>query len=85
VRASRSHLFVLALSGVVLAWCGGYLLSSQDSKCVDGPGGHVCSGTFSSEGWHVVGAVSVSLGLTMVLAALAMMAFAFRRLHSHQD
>lgn len=36
----------LAVGGGLRAWTGGFLLSSQNSRCVDGPGGHACSYDF---------------------------------------
>lgn len=44
----------LAVGGGLRAWTGGGLLSSQNSRCVDGPGGHACSYDFSSGAWHAV-------------------------------
>lgn len=61
---------LLAVMGVLIGWIGGYLLSAGYSLCVDGPGGHVCSGRYASDGWHALGAVAVILGGALVIAGI---------------
>lgn len=71
---SRARWIWFAVSGVFVAWAGGFLLSSGNDRCVDGPNIHECSGRFASGAWHGVGLVSIIVGLVMVIAALAMAA-----------
>lgn len=61
-----------AMSGVVIAWFGGLLLSSGNSRCVDGPETSECSGPFASGAWHGVGLVAVIVGLVLVIVAVAL-------------
>lgn len=70
-----------AVGGVFAAWGGGYLLSSGNGRCVDGPSIHECSGRFASGAWHGVGLVSIIVGVVMVVAALVMAARTRHRSH----
>lgn len=71
-------LFMLGIGGTFLAWAGGFMLLSSNSRCIDGPTIHECSGTFASDAWHGVGLILVIAGIVMVIAATAMAAF-FKR------
>jgi hypothetical protein len=77
----RARLAALIHGGVVLAWVGGFLLSSKNSHCTDGPAVRACSGTFSSDAWHGVGFGAVIAGLVLILAAVAMVVSARRQGH----
>lgn len=79
---NRWLLIALVVGAGLLMWTGGFLLSSQNSRCVDGPGGHWCSGEFSSDAWHGLGLVSLVVGLAVLIAALAIAMLARRRSHS---
>lgn len=68
----RARWIWLAVSGVVVAWAGGFLLASGNDRCVDGPTAGECSGRFASDAWHGLGAVSVVVGLVVVAAALVL-------------
>lgn len=56
------------IAGLTLAWAGGYILSSQPDRCTLGSA--ECTGPFSSEAWHVVGAALVVLGFAIALMAI---------------
>jgi hypothetical protein len=75
---SRTALFMLGISGTLLAWAGGFMLSSSNSRCIDGPNIHECSGTFASDAWHRVGLISVIAGIVIVIAAIAVAALSKR-------
>ena len=70
---------LLAIGGVPLMWMGGYVMSSGNSRCVDGIHGGECSGTFASDAWHVTGFLSLIVGALTVIAALAVVAHARRQ------
>ena len=76
---TRALVALLVLSALVLVWAGGFVLSSQNSRCTDGPGARGCSGTFSSDGWHGLGLAAVGAGLTSLAAAAVITAAASRR------
>lgn len=57
-------------SGVLLAWVGGFMLSSGNGRCVDGPEIRECSGAFASSTWHSVGMAAVIVGMIVVFAAV---------------
>jgi hypothetical protein len=65
-------LFVLlAVVGLLIAWAGGFVLSSGNSRCLDGVAGGQCSGRYATEEWHTVGAVAVVLGAILMASAVA--------------
>ena len=68
-----------AISGVLIAWVGGFLLSSGNSRCIDGPETSECSGLFASGAWHAIGLVSIIVGMILVIVAVA-----FAR-HTHRQ
>ncbi len=70
---------LFAIGGVLLMWMGGYVMSSGNSRCVDGIHGGECSGTFASDAWHVTGFLSLIVGALTVIAALAVVAHARRQ------
>lgn len=73
---TRTLVALLVLSALVLVWVGGFVLSSQNSRCTHGPRG--CTGTFSSDAWHGVGLGAVTAGLATLVAATVMTAGAPR-------
>lgn len=75
----------VAASGVLLAWVGGFLLSSGDSRCVDGRAARECSGSFASSTWHGVGLVSVIIGLILVIVAVGFAVHTRRQSHFPSD
>lgn len=75
---SRTVLFMLGIGGTFLAWAGGFMLSSSNSRCIDGPNIHECSGRFASDAWHGVGLILVIVGIVMVIAAIGMAALSKR-------
>ena len=79
----RALLAALIFSGAVLAWTGGFMLSSKNSRCIDGAGVHECSGAFTSDAWHGVGLGFVIAGLVFLLAGLAVVGVARRRCHTN--
>lgn len=68
-----------AIGGMVVAWAGGFLLSSGNDRCLDGPNIHECAGHFASRAWHDVGLVAIIVGVVTVVAALAMAAHTRQR------
>jgi len=70
---------VLTFGGSVLAWAGGYLLSSGYDRCVDGPNSHSCTGTFASDTWYGVGIAAIISGVILMLAAGVTVVKACRR------
>jgi ABC-type Mn2+/Zn2+ transport system permease subunit len=58
-----------AAIGVLTAWLGGFLLSSSNSRCVDGLESNACSGAFASSIWHGLGVGLVIVGLIVVVVA----------------
>ena len=76
---TRALVALLVLCALVLVWTGGFVLSSQNSRCTDGPGARGCSGTFSSDGWHGLGLAAVAAGLATLVAAAVITAMASRR------
>ena len=81
---NRALLPVALVAGGALRWAGGFLLSSKDSRCIDGPEIHECSGTFSSDAWHAVGLASIMGCLVVVIVGLAIVVQARRRSHSRE-
>lgn len=67
----RAWVILFALIGIVLAWIGGFLLSSGYSRCVDGVEGGQCSGRYASDGWHVAGVVGILLSGVLIIAGIA--------------
>ena len=67
-------------AGALLMWSGGFVLSSNNSLCEDGPAGHRCSGTFTSAAWQVLGLGLVVVGVVVVVAAVASAVVARSRL-----
>lgn len=84
LNAHNRVLLVAVVSGALLAWAGGFILSSKNSRCVDDPGFHDCSGTFASDAWHGVGLASVMAGLIVVMCARGIAAFARWRSRSNE-
>jgi hypothetical protein len=78
----RARLAALVHGGVVLAFVGGLLLSNN-RRCTDSPAGRGCFVTFSSHAWHDIGLAAVTAGLVVILAAVAMVASAWRQKHSN--
>ena len=76
---ARAGWIWIAVSGVLVAWVGGFLLSSGNDRCVDGPNIHECSGPFTSGAWHGIGLVSIIVGPVMLITALVMAARIRRR------
>jgi hypothetical protein len=73
------------ITGLLVAWAGGFLLSSGNSLCIDGTETARCSGSFASTTWHGVGAVSVIVGLLIVIAAVGFAIHAHRQDRSTQS
>lgn len=61
---------LLAPGGVLLVWAGELLLSSGNSRCIDGVRGGGCSGALASDAWHYTGVASLVVGAVMWIAAL---------------
>jgi hypothetical protein len=61
----------LAVVGLLIAWTGGFLLSSGNNRCADGVAGGQCSGRYAGGEWHTVGSVAVILGAILVMSAVA--------------
>ena len=57
--------------GLLLAWTGGFLLSSRHAICTDGVTGGECSGRFASVDWHALGVLALILGGVTVVSAIA--------------
>ena len=76
---TRALVALLVLSALVLVWTGGFVLSSQNSRCTEGPGARGCTGTFSSGAWHGVGLAAVAAGLATLAAAAVIAAVTRRR------
>ena len=56
--------------GLLLAWTGGFLLSSGNDRCVDGVELHECSGALASGTWHGAGRASLIVGIVLVTLSL---------------
>lgn len=69
-RRRTALLVLLAAVGLVVAWTGGFLLSSGKSRCVEGVSGGQCSGRYASYPWHTLGAVALILGGVLVVTAV---------------
>ena len=80
---TRALVALLVLSALVLAWAGGFVLSSQNSRCTEGPGARGCTGTFSSGAWHGVGLAAVAAGLATLVAAAVITAVPHRRMNTN--
>ena len=65
-RFTPPALLSFVVIGCFLAWSGGFLLSSSNSRCTDGPNGRTCSGAFAGEGWHWAGVAVLVGGLAPV-------------------
>lgn len=75
---SRARWIWFVVTGVFLAWVGGFLVSSDNDRCVNGPAAQECSGRLASSFWHTFGLVSVAVGLVLVVAALVPVASTHR-------
>ena len=85
VMTARTRVLVvlLVLSAAALVWAGGFVLSSQDSRCTDGLGVRDCTGTFSSDTWHAVGLAAVAAGLITLVAPAVVTAVSRRRTNTN--
>lgn len=80
--SKRPMWLILAIGGILIGWAGGYMLSSSNTKCTDGPTIHECSGAFASDAWHAVGLVFVVVGIAVVITGSAIAVLARRSSHT---
>jgi hypothetical protein len=68
---SRARFVWLVAVGALVAWGGGFLLSSGNDRCSDGDALGECSGPFASAAWHGIGLLFMVVGLLVVTTTLA--------------